>query len=251
MLSHLLIKTLPTRSALNPQKFPLAVLTNYTYDDLTSNNITSWSSQVGMNFRVRIHLTYCCGLTSDVVCHIQYANIFSIHLGNMLMFLDPGWTRAQRWWLRICILTHTSWQKTCVCHLQVTKGPRSNSQQARTKMIPESLGFCPFKVQASILAFLSLLRKQAMLWGPFPPSFSPYNWVQCVLNREEASVRYEMKQICRQTAKEAAGFLICRYHFRDCGESFTSWYWETKALEREPEVAGRNTQLSPRSTAIS
>lgn len=47
-----------------------------------------------------------------------------------------------------------------------------SSQQARTQMTPVSLSFCPFRVQASISAFLRLLRKQAMLSQapPLPPS---------------------------------------------------------------------------------
>lgn len=72
-----------------------------------------------------------------------------------------------------------------------------------------------------------------MLSSPSPPLFPLHNWVQRVLNREESSLRYEMKQIRRQTAKKAGVFLICRHHFRDCRESFASSYWETSALERE------------------
>lgn len=62
--------------------------------------------------------------------------------------------------------------KTCGWHLQVMKGPVQSSQQARTQMTPVSLGLCPFRVQASISAFLRLLRKQAVLSQapPLPPS---------------------------------------------------------------------------------
>lgn len=89
-LSRLLTKTLPPRQALSPQKFSLDVLTSYTWEDLTriTHHILRFS--VGMNFGAGMRLTYCWGLTSDVVCHIQYASIFSIHVGNMLMLLDSG-----------------------------------------------------------------------------------------------------------------------------------------------------------------
>lgn len=145
----------------------------------------------------------------------------------------------------------TSWEKTCGCHLQVTKGPISKlPNKPELQWLPSPWVSVHSKFKLPFQHFLSLLRKQAMLSGPSPPSFSPYNWVQCVLNSEEASARYEMKQIRRQTAKGAAVFLICRYHFGDCGESFTSSHWKSNALEREPEVAGRNAQLSPCSIAM-
>lgn len=67
-------------------------------------------------------------------------------------------------------------------------------------------------------------KTSSALSSPSPPHLSPHNWVQRVLNREEASVGYEIKQIHRQTAEKAAVFLICRQHFGDGGESFASSY---------------------------
>ena len=67
-------------------------------------------------------------------------------------------------------------------------------------------------------------KTSSALSSPSPPHLSPHNWVQRVLNRGEASVGYEIKQIHRQTAEKAAVFLICRQHFGDGGESFASSY---------------------------
>lgn len=127
---------------------------------------------------------------------------------------------------------------TCRCHLQVKERPRSKLQASQwMKTPPKVLRFLFIQSSSFNFNIFQLAKKTSDAFSSLsPPLFSPYNWVQCVLNREEASVRYEMKQIHRQTAKKAGVFLICRHHFGDCGENFASSYWKPNALEREPEV---------------
>lgn len=73
-----------------------------------------------------------------------------------------------------------------LCHLQVRKGPIATlpaSQDSDDSCVPG-----PLPIQSSGFPFsISPFAKKTSdaLSGPSPPSFSPYSWVQRVLNREE------------------------------------------------------------------
>lgn len=61
-----------------------------------------------------------------------------------------------------------------------------------------------------------------------------------------------MKQIRRQTAKEAAVFLICRYHFRGLWGKFSLFVLKKQCCGKGARGGGGRTytQPSPGSTAL-
>lgn len=58
-------------------------------------------------------------------------------------------------------------------------------------------------------------------------------------------MRYEMKQIRRQTAKEAAVFLICRYHFRGLWGKFSLFVLKKQCCGKGARGGGDEHTHSP------
>lgn len=169
----------------------------------------------------------------------DYANLCSTHLGGMDMLLDPSWTQAQRWWwFRPHIPMPTFWEVTCgYHHAWWRKGQDQISRQASEfKFLLKTSGFCSFKAQTSVSTFLRVCweNKWCSLTSlPTPPLSSQLGTARSEQRGGFSGVWNETNQ--QANSRESWCVFNMQAPCRGLWRKSTSSYWNTSALEREPE----------------